>query len=674
MYLENVTVKGFRLFENLNLTLNPGLNVLVGANDSGKTSIIDAIRYVLGSNSSDREFIAESDFFANSDTFSIQLKFSDVDAHAHRFVEHLSYERFRAEDHSTSSKLVLYVQLNAKKTGKERRGYPEIQKSIQSGYDGIGRRLETEILSFLAVTYLKPLRDAEAELSPGRSSRLSQILNSSKDILNSTDEILNIVADANALLLDPNGALKNSADEICRSYLHKLIFESDKADLGAYVDIAGVHKDTKGRLPDAAAKRRHLRSVLEGLSLALTQDGKKHGLGYHNLLFMAAELLLLEQAPGNEFALLLVEEPEAHLHPQLQMKLLQFINQKVRPDKDSNGIQCILTTVSPNLSSKADPSTVILMGDGKPWSLRYGETELAAADYVFLQKFLDATKANVFYAKGLLFVEGNAENILLPTLAKLLGLPLENFGVSVIRYDNSGSWKRFVKLFLRNGKDGEPEAWAATRVCVLRDLDLWPTCAERMEDESNPYGFIAKLKPNAKGQGGNLDYWEDSDKTKRTLQIEARKSKFKKDKKEDKQSLERQNVKVVISDRWTFEFCLALYGLFSECCLVLGVDEIEGTDDEKATYIQSLVSKTDFAYNLGALLEKNRREAVESALGKLDEGERCEPSVRERITNEVNSEYAGELRAKLPPYICEAIDHVTAITDNETRNTTGGGK
>ncbi len=68
-------------------------------------------------------------------------------------------------------------------------------------------------------------------------------------------------------------------------YLHQLIFEVDKEELGAYVDIAGVKKEGLDELP-ATAKRRHLRAILEGLSLALTEDRKLHGLGYHNLLFM----------------------------------------------------------------------------------------------------------------------------------------------------------------------------------------------------------------------------------------------------------------------------------------------------------------------------------------------------------------------------------------------------
>lgn len=644
MFLESITIVNFRLFERLELNLNRGLNVLVGENDSGKTSIIDAIRYVLGSNSSERAYVSESDFHGDAQTFSVQLKFSDVETHAHRFVEHLSHEEYEDGDGATKRRPVFYIQLSAKKTGKERRGYPYIQTDVRSGHDGNGLHLEFEIRDFLATTYLKPLRDAEAELSSGRASRLSQILNSSKVIRDSADDILGIVADANEQLLRGGGALKRSADNIRENYLHNLIFESDKETFGVFVDIAGVRRGDLDAMPDTT-KRQHLRVILEGLSLALTQDGKLHGLGYHNLLFMAAELLLLEQEVGNEFPLLLIEEPEAHLHPQLQMKLLQFIGRKVRSDDNSNGIQCLLTTHSPNLSSKADPSSVILLGDGKAWPLRPDETELDQTDYLFLRKFLDATKANVFFAKGLLFVEGDAENILLPKIAELLGRPLENYGVSIVKYDNSGSWKRFAKLFLRKNHDGEPAAWTATRVCVLRDLDLWPDCAEEKEDGTNPYGFIKAIARNQRYWRRNCDD---------VLQRRA----------ELIDGLQRQNVVVRVADDWTFEFCLAKYGLFEECYEALigsrdGIGGIAGDADAKATYIQARVAKTDFAYNLGSILEKQREDAAKAALEILRAEQRNDSDTRERAIHDANAEFATALKQRLPPYIVEAIEHVT---------------
>ena len=656
MYLEHISIKNFRLFNALELTLNRGLNVLVGENDSGKTSLIDAIRYVLGTNSNDRSFVSEQDFHNDANELKIQLKFSDVDTHAHRFVEHLSHQEYEDAEGNKKRKSVLYIQFRAEKTGTERRGYPYIKTELRSGIDGNGLPVETEIRDFLATTYLKPLRDAEAELSSGRASRLSQILSSSKDIKDGADAILAIIAQANDDLLADNAPLKTSAQNIQNNYLHELIFEKDKDDLGVFIDIAGLKNDDIPHL-SATTKRRHLRTILEGLSLALTEDHRLHGLGYHNLLFMGAELLLLEQEAGNEFPLLLIEEPEAHLHPQLQMKLLQFINTKTKTADNLDGVQCILSTHSPNISSKADPSQIIILGDGRAWPLRPGETELAEADYKYLRKFLDATKANVFFAKGLLFVEGDAENILLPEIARLLGRPLENYGVSIVKCDNAGSWKRFAKLFLRQGKDAEPGAWPPTKVCALRDLDLWPECAEEHADGGNPHGFIERKEPNAQGRGGNLTYWEESDAGQREEQIRARKAEHKQD---DGTSLERQGVKVCVSDRWTFEFCLARYGLFAECCSALGIDAVAGNEDEKATYIQGQVNKTDFAYDLAETLRSQLRAKVAEAIAAVEVEDGQQEVALHAARARTEAEYAISLKGRLPPYIVGAIEYVTA--------------
>ena len=631
------------MFENLELSLNAGLNIFVGENDTGKTALIDAIRYSLGTNSKDRTYLKEEDFFGESNELSIQITFSGVDSYAHRFVEHLSHEEYTREDGTPGRRSVLHIQLKAQRTSAERRGYPYIRTEIKSGVDGNGLSVEAEIRDFLSATYLKPLRDAENQLSSGRASRLSQILSSSKDIRAGLNDILSIVAKANDDLLGDDKALRKAAENIQNNYLHELIFEQDKKSLGVFIDIAGVRSQALDALPENA-KHRYLREILEGLSLALTEDRRLHGLGYHNLLFIGAELLLLEQEAKNEFALLLIEEPEAHLHPQLQMKLLQFINSKV----NSAGVQCFLTTHSPNISAKVSPSDIIMLNSGKAFSLRATETELEADDYKYLLKFLDATKANVFFAKSLLFVEGDGENILLPEISRLLGRPLENYGVSLIKYDNSGSWKRFARLFLRKDKDGEEhcEEWNPTKVCVLRDLDLWPDCAEIKEDGSNPYGF-------KKVTSRNQSYWyrNHSDSSKRIA--------------DHIDGLERQNVTVKISNDWTFEYCLAKHGLFEECFTALNIAEknkpSETTSiDEKATFILSKVYKTDFAYDMADLLEKQRADKIKAAIEALPAEEINNLEIVKHTYQNACDDFALELKGKLPAYIVEAIEYVTS--------------
>ncbi len=653
MYLETISITNFRLFENLNLILNPGLNILVGQNDSGKTALIDAIRYVLGVRSSERCYISESDFRKKETKFTIQLKFIDVDQHAYRFVEHLTHEIYTNEEGKEKSRPVLYVSLTAEKTGTERRGYPYIKANIRTGKDGSGLMLESDIRDFLAATYLKPLRDASGELSSGRGSRLSQILCSSKEINCKADEILSIVSKANSSLLDEGQPLKKSATDIQNNYLYEIIFNDDRDKLGVFIDIAGIKAENFDAMPEDE-KKRHLRSVLERLSLALSEGQMQHGLGYNNLLFIAAELLLLEREVSNEYPLLLIEEPEAHIHPQLQMKLLQFINEKVKSDKKPDGIQCILSTHSPNLSSKASTSNVIVMNSGGAWSLRPGETEATPDDYKHMQKFLDATKANIFFAKSLMLVEGDGENILLPHLARLLGKPLEDYGVSIVKCDNSGSWKRFARLFLRKDNPHNP---LPIKVSVLRDLDLWPNCAEDVE--GNEYGFKDYKKKNGRKKG-NEEYWlrncdEGIDKRIESL----------------RDDLHRQNVNVQISNDWTLEYCLAKHGLFEECYEALNgskddIGSIIGSDDEKATYIQSKVEKTAFPYKLIEILERQKVDYINSKISQ-------EAQDVEARRQSAEQEFSTQLENRLPSYIVDSIKHVTNSTNTVYSEESGDG-
>ena len=106
-------------------------------------------------------------------------------------------------------------------------------------------------------------------------------------------------------------------------------------------------------------------------------------------------------------------------------------------------------------------------------------TALESGDYKYLERFLDSTKANLFFAKGVIFVEGDAENILMPVIAKIIGMPLEKYGVSIVNV-GSLAFLRYANIFKR--KNGE---CIDIPIAIVTDLDVRPDYYYEIKKEEN---------------------------------------------------------------------------------------------------------------------------------------------------------------------------------------------
>jgi putative ATP-dependent endonuclease of OLD family len=613
MYLSSITAENFRGFESTHVTLNKGLNLLVGENDAGKTSLIDAVRLVLDTNSAEWVRIKYSDFKSGSTKLKINLKFCGLSARdGGAFAEYLTFE----QDEGGDVKTVLYITLTASINEVQTNNSQGIRTEIRAGSSDEGPHLDRDTRLYLSTTYLKPLRDAENELSAGRMSRLSQLLSSKSSIGGNELDIERLIT----LIVQANQSIKadpsiSTAQGSVEKLLEQITFKD--TPFAPVIDMLGSKNVVD---MSVAEKSLAFKAIVERLTLGLNETGLSHGLGYSNLLFMAAELMLLTQA-GEGFPLLLIEEPEAHLHPQLQMKFIQYLVEQQK------GLQCILSTHSPNLASKVSLENIILMNKGQCFPLRKGATLLASDDYPFLEKFLDVSKANMFFAKSVLLVEGDGENILLPTIAKLLGRPLEDYGVSIVNVGNL-AYKRYAKIY----RQKEPYAQLfPMKIACVTDLDIWPDKAEKKPD--NTLGFKEKKQPNPdEGKRGNLNRWvgyyEDKPE-----ELKARKG--------TKCEHDGENVKTFISEEWTFEYCLAKSGLAKELyCSVkgseVGFEDLRDDPEEKAIQIYGMIEKkssgkTEATYKLAEILSKTYKK---------------DPT---------------GLKNKLPAYIVSAIEYVTEL-------------
>ena len=411
MHLSQITIENFRCFgvgdQRFELHLKKtGLTALVGENDSGKSAVIDALRFVLGTTDKEWYRVDDTDFYQEETSRDIKIvcKFDGLSNSDKRaFVEYLTYEG------NLEYEPVLYINWTAHDISKERRGrsYLRVRVEMHSGKDGNGPNFAPEVRELLRATYLQPLRDAEQALSSGRTSRLSQVLlqkdqiktggikydpDASLDMetLNKLN-VLGIGDLANALLKKQQGIVSTS-NEI-DAYLGRISLRGD--GLESNINVSG----------ETSSEDIRLRKLLEKFNLSLSGSGK-HGLGSNNLLFMACEFLLLSQEDEG-FKLLLIEEPEAHLHAHRQLRIMKFLQEQA----EEKHIQIIVTTHSPNLASAINLENMVILDNYRGFSLAKDQTKLRPSDYRFLQRFLDVTKANLFFARGVMIVEGDSENI-----------------------------------------------------------------------------------------------------------------------------------------------------------------------------------------------------------------------------------------------------------------------
>lgn len=189
----------------------------------------------------------------------------------------------------------------------------------------------------------------------------------------------------------------------------------------------------------------------------LFRELKENSLGYNNLLYLATVLAELEGVGGNEtlHKVLLIEEPEAHLHPQLQVRLLLYLEKVAEAEQ----MQVIVTTHSPVIASsvKLNALNVLVAQDGaSPISAPLAFFQMEDQTKFFLERWLDITKSTLLFARGVLMVEGIAEALVIPELAKMVisqdaakctqGNCLKDFGVSIISLGGN-FFQHFVELF-----------------------------------------------------------------------------------------------------------------------------------------------------------------------------------------------------------------------------------
>jgi len=672
MHIAEITIENLRCFgeedQRFTLPLKAGLTALVGENDTGKTAVMDALRLVLGTRDQEYFRVEESDFHwppgsgERRGEIRIRCRFDGLTAQDKgAFAEYLTYaERNGGQD------AVLFLNWTARKAAGSRGPRRFISWDLRSGENGEGPAVDMEVRNLLRATYLRPLRDAERAMAAGRGSRLSQILQHTKEVRESGEDydadvnpqpdpdtlsVLGVGDYAGALLAGREG-IREARKRLNKDYLKPLSFSGD--ELTGHIGVSA-----------SGEREARLRQLLEKLELELREEGvsrpANRGLGSNNLLFMACELLLLGSEEDG-FPLLLIEEPEAHLHPQRQLRLMQFLQGQAgirRPDGET--IQIIVTTHSPNLASAIRLGNLVLIEGGRAFPLVRGKTLLEESDYWFLERFLDVTKANLFFARGIVIVEGDGENIILPALARLTGRDFAEHGVSVVNVGHTGL-RRFARIFQRSGPD--KDGVIGVPVACIADLDVMPDCA-----------------PAILGLVKEGEDWPDKTKRRWRAKADFTEEGLAAHREQIRQKASGQKVETFVAGEWTLEYDLAWSGLAEDVWVAAHLAKSDGLINAGKRNREAVKRAAERSF--AKLLEQDpgkdelaSRVYALFAAGKTASKAVAAQYLAERLERRVRSGELGaeELAARLPRYLVQAIGHVAPAPEVQGAAAEAGAK
>lgn len=483
MYISEVNILNYASFEQFHVSLNEGLSIIIGENNVGKSNFLEALSLIFNSNYSIRKRTLQQEDFWNGliikdvwPEIIIEATLKGIDTENELAITSRWLTKNPGEGKLTYKfrpKANISVKPPTELTPIEKIQLPlnEYEWVIFGGERETLDTFDFNMLSKFGIEYVGALRDATTELkrSSGQLQRILRNFDLKEDELK---KIADKIDELNRQITKGKEIQKIQSD--INRYLERLTGTSSQK-----VKIQMGESDYDSLLKDL--------KVLIGANEDNVHSVEMNGLGYNNLLYIS--LLLTQYTAIKEkkiqnhdymYPILIVEEPEAHLHSHLQKFLANYLfEQKVAG-------QVIMTSHSTHVSSHSNLDSLIVFYKvkGETFSKRVGSIfnmkEKEHRQYKrYLERWLDATKSDIFFGKKVLLVEGIAERLLMPKFFSMLykekinnnveelerGKTLEGEGISIISVDGV-AFRPFLQLFGQNGlnikcavlTDSDPEA------------------------------------------------------------------------------------------------------------------------------------------------------------------------------------------------------------------------
>jgi len=502
VYISKLTLVNYRNFANATLRFNQGVNTIIGENGAGKSNVLRAIRLMLDDSMVRASYRLDgSDFYRGLGSWRghwiiISVEFDEVSAdeamqalfvhgtgvgQTGGVVARATYNLiFRPNkqirmnlaalqngDMAGMSAILDRITIDDYETlftGKSTADFSDqaVYQRIVGDFDNALFSSEVEfpelgvripgtlsVAKEVSFTFIQALRDVVSEFHSNRTNPLLTLLKSKSGQIDPL-QFQPIVERARQL----NAEIERLQDvQTVRSDIVQTIHGA------AGQTYSPALLSIKSDLPDEADL------LFQSLKLFVGEfdtdyEGSIHelSLGGANLIFLTLKLLEFkyqhERQPLANF--LLIEEPEAHLHTHVQKTLFDRIGYAQA--------QIIYSTHSSHISEVCNIKSVNILGrTGNKCEAFQPSASLEPEQVGNVQRYLDAVRSNLLFAKSVLLVEGDAEEILIPLIVKQVwGVSLDELGVSLINIGSTG-FSNVSVLF--------HDARIRRRCSIITDLD-----------------------------------------------------------------------------------------------------------------------------------------------------------------------------------------------------------
>lgn len=463
------------------MEFHEGLNVIVGANNSGKTGLLSAI-YLLNSPSNisiddfNKNNLVQFKTLYNEDAPKTEITYfinhfinedDDEDESIIKLIPFLGFKEVDAMRLASEDKKKYFIKAIVKAVYELDEKYiGEYRKAVSGidSFDDFMLMFKRYVAEHYKWHYTNGVSDLSAESKAATSIfdiRFIEAERTAAEVEKETRKEIDSFSkdNSNAIAIDKfKSKVSEDLRDILKPSIEKLaiLFETEQNDIGLQKGNVAIYPSVKANVSIPDSFITEVKDTKSEFIVPIDHNG----LGYNNLINIYMLIKLKELQVGKDFRILCLEEPEAHLHPAMQYKLFKYLK-KLDAEKKLNQ-QIFVTTHSSNISAVAGIDNMFMMAYNRSVTpqdcinqsleLQFkdeGEKKQKSEAKKHLAKFLDVTRSDMLFADKVILVEGIAERLLLPYFMEKCGYAYEDEHVSIVEIGGK-HFEHFVELFNGN--------------------------------------------------------------------------------------------------------------------------------------------------------------------------------------------------------------------------------